>query len=428
LELAQKSQDILSVSALSQVIKQTVEQHFGRIQVRGEISGGKLHTSGHFYCALKDQNAVMDAVCWRGVVGRLPFKPVDGMEVICHGKITTYAPRSKYQLVIERMEPAGEGALLKLLEERKRKLAAEGLFAAERKQLIPSFPRVIGVVTSPTGAVIRDILHRLSDRFPCHVLLWPVLVQGEGAAREIASAIQGFNAIDGKGEIPKPDVLIVGRGGGSLEDLWAFNEEEVIRAAADSDIPLVSAVGHETDTTLIDYASDLRAPTPTAAAELAVPVRAELRALVNDCESRLRTGLVRLVEENTRRSDETSDRLVNAIRMMLVNKAHIAKGIIGQLRHPRELVNYKEQMLEGIAGRLALGMNRIMSDKQQQFSARGQLLESYSYHKTLQRGFSIVKDCSGALISSIGQTQTGEHIQVTLSDGSLGACVETIEK
>jgi len=256
------------------------------VRVRGEISGFKRATSGHLYFALKDEEAKLDGVCWRGTAGRLAIAPEDGLEVIATGRISSYPGRSSYQLIIESLELAGEGALLKLLEERRKKLAAEGLFDPARKKALPFLPEVIGVVTSPTGAVIRDILHRLHDRFPRHVLIWPVLVQGEGAKDQIAAAIAGFNALAPGGKIPRPDLLIVARGGGSLEDLWAFNEEVVVRAAAASRIPLISAVGHETDTTLIDFAADMRAPTPTAAAEMAVPVRSELLVQVDSLARR----------------------------------------------------------------------------------------------------------------------------------------------
>jgi exodeoxyribonuclease VII large subunit len=266
-----------TVSELSSALKRTVEDAYGHVRVRGEISGFRgAHSSGHCYFALKDENAKIEAVIWKGVHGRMRFKPQEGLEVIATGKLTTYPGSSKYQIVIEALEPAGIGALMALMEERKRKLAAEGLFDEARKQLLPWLPDVIGVVTSPTGAVIRDILHRLQDRFPRRVLVWPVRVQGEGSAEQIAAAIQGFNALPPGGKIPRPDLLIVARGGGSLEDLWSFNEEIVVRAAAESLIPLISAVGHETDITLIDFAADKRAPTPTAAAEMAVPVRSEL--------------------------------------------------------------------------------------------------------------------------------------------------------
>lgn len=270
-----------TVSELSSALKRTVEDTFGHVRVRGEITGFRgPHSSGHCYFALKDPTAKIEAVIWRGSYGRMRFKPQEGLEVIATGKLTTYPGSSKYQIVIEALEPAGVGALMALLEERKKKLAAEGLFDAARKQLLPYLPEVIGVVTSPTGAVIRDILHRLEDRFPRRVLVWPVRVQGEGSAEQVAAAIRGFNALPDGGDVPKPDLLIVARGGGSLEDLWSFNEEIVVRAAADSMIPLISAVGHETDVTLIDFVADRRAPTPTAAAEMAVPVRAELFAEV----------------------------------------------------------------------------------------------------------------------------------------------------
>ena len=277
-----------TVSELSSALKRTVEDTYGHVRVRGEISGFRgPHSSGHCYFALKDENAKIEAVIWKGVHGRMRFKPQEGLEIIATGKLTTYPGSSKYQIVIEAIEPAGIGALMALMEERKKKLAAEGLFDEARKQLLPWLPEVIGVVTSPTGAVIRDILHRLEDRFPRRVLVWPVKVQGEGSAEQVAAAIRGFNALPEAGRIPRPDVLIVARGGGSLEDLWSFNEEIVVRAAAESMIPLISAVGHETDITLIDFAADKRAPTPTAAAEMAVPVRSELLVEVSTLARRV---------------------------------------------------------------------------------------------------------------------------------------------
>src|SRR5580700_5196164 len=275
-----------SVSEIAAALKRTVEDSFPFVRVRGEISGLKFHSSGHVYFDLKDDKAVLNAVIWRAVAQRLKVKPQAGLEVVCTGRISTYAGSSRYQIIVEQVELAGLGALMAMLEERKKRLTAEGLFATERKKKLPYLPGVIGVVTSPTGAVIRDIMHRLSARFPRRVLLWPVAVQGERAASEIAAAIRGFNVLPAGGPVPRPDVLIVARGGGSIEDLMAFNEEIVVRAAAESAIPLISAVGHETDTTLIDFASDARAPTPTAAAEMAVPVRSELLSQVMDFERR----------------------------------------------------------------------------------------------------------------------------------------------
>ena len=264
-----------TVSEISNALKRTVEDAFGNVRVRGEISGYRgPHSSGHAYFALKDDRSRIEAVIWKGTFRGLRFRPEEGMEVIAQGRLTTYPGSSKYQIVIESLEPAGAGALMALLEERRRRLAAEGLFDATRKQLLPFMPKVIGVVTSPTGAVIRDIIHRISDRFPLHVLVWPVRVQGETTGAEVSAAVTGFNALAAGGRIPRPDVLIVARGGGSLEDLWGFNDEAIVRAVAGSLIPVISAVGHETDWTLIDHAADVRAPTPTGAAEMAVPVKA----------------------------------------------------------------------------------------------------------------------------------------------------------
>lgn len=330
-----------SVSEISQVLKRTVESAFDRVRVRGEISRPTRAGSGHLYFTLKDESAVMDAVCWRGNAQRLSVNPEEGMEVICIGKLTTYPGRSKYQIVIEQMELAGEGALLKLLEERRKKLAGEGLFDAERKRQLPFLPQVIGVVTSPTGAVIRDILHRLGDRFPVHVLVAPVLVQGETAKDQVAAAIRGFNALPVGGNVPRPNLLIVARGGGSLEDLWAFNEEVVVRAAAESDIPLISAVGHETDTTLIDFASDRRAPTPTAAAEIAVPVRAELLAQIMDNDQRLWNAIQRRLSETT---------------------THI-NGLARGLGDPSARIEALVQRLDDLTGGISANMNGLLDRK-----------------------------------------------------------------
>ncbi|WP_299810833.1 exodeoxyribonuclease VII large subunit [uncultured Roseibium sp.] len=290
-----------TVSEISFSIKRTMEDAFGYVRVRGELGRISRPGSGHIYLDLKDDRSVLSGVIWRGVASKLKIQPEQGLEVIATGKITTFPGQSKYQMVIEALEPAGAGALMALLEERKKKLAAEGLFAEERKRPLPPLPRIIGVVTSPTGAVIRDILHRIDDRFPLHVLVWPVRVQGETSGAEVANGIRGFNALQPGGPVPRPDLLIVARGGGSIEDLWGFNEEAVVRAAAESEIPLISAVGHETDWTLLDLAADVRAPTPTGAAEIAVPVKAELMAMVDDRSRRLNSGLVRFV--TTRRTE-----------------------------------------------------------------------------------------------------------------------------
>ena len=343
-----------SVSELSGSIKRTVENAFDQVRVRGEISGYRgPHSSGHAYFSLKDDRARIDAVIWKGTFSKLKFRPEEGMEVIATGKVTTFPGSSKYQIVIETLEPAGAGALMALLEERKRKLGAEGLFDPERKRRLPFMPKVIGVVTSPTGAVIRDILHRISDRFPVHVLVWPVKVQGEGSGDEVANAIRGFNELTLGGPIPRPDVLIVARGGGSLEDLWSFNDEAVVRAAAASEIPLISAVGHETDWTLIDYAADVRAPTPTGAAEMAVPVKAELEAQLASLAARLQGGVSRQMDQRRqtvrallralpsldqilalprRRFDEAAAGLGRGLELNTLNKRRSFERTASQLR------------------------------------------------------------------------------------------------
>ena len=294
----------LSVSELSGAVKRVIEGEFGHVRVRGEVGRVSRPRSGHLYFDLKDDAAVLAAICWKGQAGRLETQPEEGLEVIATGRLTTYPGQSRYQLIVESVEPAGLGALMAMLEKRRKALAAEGLFDAARKRPLPVLPRVIGVITSPSGAVIRDILHRLRDRFPAHVLIWPVAVQGANCAPEVAAGIRGFNALPEGGPIPRPDLLIVARGGGSVEDLWGFNDESVVRAAADSRIPLISAVGHETDTTLIDHASDMRAPTPTAAAELAVPVRAELAARLADLGARqMRASTQRMAQTRQRLRD-----------------------------------------------------------------------------------------------------------------------------
>jgi len=429
----------LSVSELSQALKRVVEGSFEHVRVRGEISGFKKAASGHLYMALKDENAVLDAVCWRGVAGRLALVPEDGMEVVATGRLTTYPSRSRYQVVIESLELAGEGALLKLLEDRRRKLAAEGLFDQDRKRPLPYLPEVIGVVTSPTGAVIRDILHRLADRFPRRVLLWPVLVQGETAAAQVAAAIEGFNRLAPGGKVPRPDLLIVARGGGSLEDLWAFNEEVVVRAAAGSEIPLISAVGHETDTTLIDFASDRRAPTPTAAAEIAVPVRAELLANVIDRTRRmvaatgrlleerrvrvegLARGLpdpVRIFEEKAQRLDDRAERLANAAANLLERRRARLAEIFAGLIHPERQLRLAARDLERleVKRRLPQVWQRFCKDRESKIEALGRILESISHKNVLKRGFVLVHGPKG-LVTQAKAVTPGLELELEFADG-----------
>ena len=455
------------------------------MRIRGEISGFKRAASGHLYMTLKDADAAIDGVCWKGVAQRLALRPEDGMEVIATGRITSYPGRSKYQIVIDALELAGEGALLKLLEDRKRKLAAEGLFDPARKKPLPYLPEVIGVITSPTGAVIRDILHRLEDRFPRRVLVWPVLVQGEGAAEQVARAIEGFNRLAVDAPLPRPDVLIVARGGGALEDLWSFNEEVVARAAAASDIPLISAVGHETDTTLIDFVSDRRAPTPTAAAEMAVPVRAELRAVVLDMERRLSNGLsrllterrsevtglgrglpdpLRLLGEKTQLLDDRAERLHLAIGRGLEQRQARVAELGARLPHPRQQLSATAQGLLSLGERLALAGKGQLRDLARQLAsltprpperelafagqtleawrerldpaiARRQrqagdqlaetlrLLDSLSYRNVLRRGFAMVHSAD-ALVTKAAQLLPGQALTIEFGDGCAEAVVD----
>jgi len=435
---------ILSVSEISQSLKRTVEENFSHVRVRGEISRLTVARSGHMYLTLKDENAVLDGVCWRGSVSRLAVSPEDGMEVIVTGRLSTYAGRSSYQIVIEQMEVAGEGALLKLLEDRRKKLLAEGLFDEERKQPLPFMPEVIGVVTSPTGAVIRDILHRLADRFPRHVLLWPCNVQGEGADLQIAAGIEAFNQIAEDGPVPRPDLLIVARGGGSLEDLWSFNEEIVVRAAAASEIPLISAVGHETDTTLIDFASDQRAPTPTAAAEIAVPVRSDLLAQLADDGVRLQRAMnrsleehareieglarglpdpSRLAEEATQRLDERSERLLNAKGIYFDGLASEVARLAGGLVSPAQQIRAKQIELSANIRAWQRALSTFVEQKSHELERFGIMLEGLSFQRVLDRGFTLVTDDQGRPVLSAAATEPGMAIGIQFSDGDIGAVV-----
>jgi exodeoxyribonuclease VII large subunit len=456
-----------TVSEISRAIKRTLEGSFGHVRIRGEISGFKRAASGHLYFALKDEDAVLDAVCWRGTAGRLAVAPEDGLEIIATGRVSAYAGRSRYQLIVEAIEVAGEGALLKLLEERRKKLAAEGLFDADRKQELPFLPDVIGVVTSPTGAVIRDILHRLADRFPRHVLVWPVLVQGDGAADQIAAAIAGFNGLKAGGAVPRPDLVIVARGGGSLEDLWAFNEEAVVRAAAASAIPLISAVGHETDTTLIDFAADRRAPTPSAAAEMAVPVRAELTAQVIEDEGRLVGAMARLLDDRRLRVeglarglprpdalldaarqglDDRGERLRLAMQAAMTERRHAIDTLPALGRTLHVLTEAKRAALGAVSGRLRAepigaeigrGTTRLgeLTDRarrsvaqavtglETRLAALGDLLDSYSYGRVLERGFVLVRDDAGRPLMAAAETRPGQSVSLRFHDGEAAAAI-----
>ena len=454
-----------SVSELSFALKRTLENTYGLVRVRGELSGFKRAASGHLYFGIKDEKAVIDGVCWRGTANKMAFKPEDGIEVICTGKVTTYPGRSRYQIVVEHMEPAGVGALMALFEERKKKLAAEGLFDDGRKRPLPYLPEHIALVTSPTGAVIRDILHRLAERFPRHVMLWPVLVQGDNASDQITQAINGFDRLAGEGRIPKPDVMIVARGGGSIEDLWSFNEENVARAVAECSIPIISAVGHETDTTLIDFVSDQRAPTPTAAAEIVVPVRSDLLLRVQSAAERVHQASHRLLRENQQRVDGLGRGLGDPTQLYALAQQRLDDlGERLRLRPPAEILKEKTERLQtrgqrldellqdtirNQARRLEETHRRLTTDaivnhvdvgevnlkressrldgaitsslneREQKISSQTKLLESLGHKSVLSRGYAVIRGHAGGLVRTIEQAHRESQLEVEFQDGRL---------
>lgn len=476
-----------TVSELSGAVKRTIEGEFGHVRVRAEVGRVSRPRSGHMYFDLKDDRSVLAAVSWKGQVARMAVQPEEGMEVIATGRMTTFPGQSKYQLIVDNIEPAGAGALMALLEKRKAMLQAEGLFETERKRALPYLPRVIGVVTSPSGAVIRDILHRLRDRFPVHVLIWPVAVQGQACAPEVARAIEGFNRLLPGGPVPRPDVLIVARGGGSIEDLWGFNEEVVARAVAASQIPLISAVGHETDTTLIDFVSDRRAPTPTAAAELAVPVRADLLGWVADMRARLiraeaqaiqsrRQRLAdlaralprpeRLTEGARQRLDTWADRLPNALQRGVSVRRVALSDCAGSLRpgllrnrignerqrlapyearlpvaltrsvaqHRRDLgrcaarlqpttlqrdIERHRAKLDQLATRFANVARQGVAARRDHLAALDRLRVTLGYEQTLERGYAVVRDGAGEVLTRKAQADTASALAIQFADGTL---------
>ena len=451
-----------TVTEISGAVKRTIEGEFGHVRVKGEIGRVSRPRSGHIYLDLKDDRSVLAGVIWKGVAARLAVQPEEGMEVVATGKLTTFGGQSKYQMVIEDIAPAGMGALMAMLEKRKAALAAEGLFAPERKRELPYLPEVIGVITSPSGAVIRDILHRLRDRFPRKVLIWPVAVQGKQCAPEVARAIEGFNAMTVGGALPRPDLLIVARGGGSIEDLWGFNEEIVARAAAASDIPLISAVGHETDTTLIDYASDRRAPTPTAAAELAVPVRSELLAWVEEQGARLTRAATSGVDQRKQRLrdmaralpkadtlldtprqrlDRAAERLPAALTRAAQLKRLRLSEVSGSLR-PATLTRRVEEAKSRLADRaarlnrdlltrdigrkqteyeqLSARLSRVATGQVEGWTRRLQSLErirqTLGYKETLNRGYAVVRGDGEVVTSKVAAKKAGK-IEIEFQDG-----------
>lgn len=447
-----------SVTELSQAIKRTVEDRFGLVRVRAEVGRVSRPRSGHIYLSLKDEKSVIDGVMWKGVASRMAVSPEEGMEVVATGRLTTFAGQSKYQIVIDHLAPAGAGALMAMLDARRRAMEAEGLFAAERKRAIPMIPRTIGVVTSPSGAVIRDILHRLAERFPCDVLVWPVAVQGQKCADEVAAAIRGFDALAPGGAVARPDVLIVARGGGSLEDLWGFNEEVVLRAAAECSIPLISAIGHETDVTLLDHVADLRAPTPTGAAEKAVPVRAELLARLSERGGRRLRGMERfltrlrertgqaarllprpeaLTGERRQRLDFASQSLSRGLldtvaerrAAMAESRARLRPATMrGRMREagrglqtlsarltPRRLSKTlldRRERLGGLRDLLDRAGKGGLAERQTRLAALARTIEALSYHRILDRGYAVLRNEAKHIVSAPGQANSGEALTV----------------
>ena len=428
---------VYSVSEFSHVIKKLVETNFNYVRIRGEISRPSFPGSGHVYFTLKDAEGTIAAIIWKYTLPRLSIKPEEGMEVICTGKVTTFAGQSKYQIIVESMEVAGEGALLKMLEDRRKKLLKEGLFDQEFKKPIPYLPKIIGVITSPSGAVIKDILHRLSDRFPSHVYLWPVAVQGEDSAHQISNAIDKFNQLTDDTTIKKPDLLIVARGGGSLEDLWSFNEEIVVRSVYKSSIPVISAVGHETDTTLIDFVSDLRAPTPTAAAEKAVPVRDELISRIDELNLRIKSSfnnklyaykdrinyLIKLLgkpdkifENKTQKLDFIYKDFENLFKDIFVEKKNKITQCAQYLLPPKILISNlvsKQQLLET---KFKNFLENIINSKETKLNSLDQLLEASSYNRVLDRGFSLVMNNKGEPIKLSSEAPKNANVKIKFSD------------
>ena len=428
---------VYSVSEFSHVIKKLVETNFSYVRIRGEISRPSFPGSGHVYFTLKDTEGTISAIIWKYTLPRLSLKPEEGMEVICTGKVTTFAGQSKYQIIVESMEVAGEGALLKMLEDRRKKLLKEGLFNQENKKPIPYLPKTIGVITSPSGAVIKDILHRLSDRFPSHVYLWPVAVQGEGSAQQVSNAIDKFNQLTNGTTIKKPDLLIVARGGGSLEDLWSFNEEVVVRSVFNSSIPVISAVGHETDTTLIDFVSDLRAPTPTAAAEKAVPVRDELIARVDELNLRLKTSfnnkfnnnkdslnnLFRLLgkpdqifENKTQKLDFIYKDIENLFKDIFVEKKNKIVQYSRMLVSPKVLISNLVSKHELVETKFKNNFENIIKNKETNLNSLNQLLEASSFNRVLDRGFTLVMDLDGKPIKLSSEAPKKANVKIKFSD------------
>jgi exodeoxyribonuclease VII large subunit len=426
-----------SVTEISNKIKWLLENNFSTVRIKGEVSGLKIASSGHGYFNLKDTNAVIAATCWRHCLSRVNFSLAEGLEVIVTGKITSYAGQSKYQIAVELIEPAGVGAFIKILSERRQKLEEEGLFKGEYKKKIPYLPKKIGVITSLTGVVIKDIIHRITDRLPVHLCIWPVTVQGATAANEITTAINGFNLL--KEEL-KPDVIIIARGGGSIEDLWPFNEEIVVRAAFNSSIPIISAVGHETDYTLLDLVADLRAPTPTAAAEFAVPVISNLKykvnSLYNNIERRVSTLLkhkshilsnynrllqypVNYLNYNIQKLDDLGFRLTGSLPNLLKQKNLALQYFPYSRFKPTKIIHYKYLQLNHLQNNLLVKKITLLNRFEHKLSINSSILASLDYNKVLARGYAMLKDHRNNYISTVSEAQSSKHITANLKDGQV---------
>ena len=441
-----------SVTELSSALKSTIEDNFGYVRIKGELSGVNKHSSGHIYLTLKDENAIINGIIWRSSVAKIKIQPEEGLEVICSGKISTgynpgrYPGRSNYQITIDSMKPAGVGALMAILEERKQKLKIEGLFEEIHKKTLPKYPTSIGVITSPTGAVLQDIKHRISDRFPCNIILWPVPVQGNDAAELIENAISGFNTLD-ESKIQKPDVIILARGGGSIEDLWCFNEEEVVRAVFQSQIPVISAIGHETDTTLVDYAADMRAPTPTAAAELATPAKDILIAELSENSNRLDSSIKNIVSMSRERVVSVqkllpsyqnlfnlklneinilAQRLPTAIKIYLQNEITNLQTSSSKLNLKilKEKIKNSQNSLSSLKNQLTNNSKTNLSTQSNRVLSASKLLESLSYKSVIKRGFSVVRNSSNIILTKKTDVLNDKKLNVETKFGTINVTVD----
>ena len=441
-----------SVTELSSALKSTIEDNFGYVRIKGELSGINKHSSGHIYLTLKDENAIINGIIWRSSVAKIKIQPEEGLEVICSGKISTgynpgrYPGRSNYQITIDSMKPAGVGALMAILEERKQKLKIEGLFEEIHKKTLPKYPTSIGVITSPTGAVLQDIKHRISDRFPCNIILWPVPVQGNDAAELIENAILGFNTLD-ESKIQKPDVIILARGGGSIEDLWCFNEEEVVRAVFQSQIPVISAIGHETDTTLVHYAADMRAPTPTAAAELATPAKDILISELSENSNRLNSSIKNIVTMSRERVVSVqkllpsyqnlfnlklndinilAQRLPTAIKIYLQNEITNLQTSSSKLNLKilKEKIKNSQNSLSSLKNQLTTNSKTNLRTQSNRVLSASKLLESLSYKSIIKRGFSVVRNSSNIILTKKTDVLNDKKLNVETKFGTINVTVD----